>query len=92
MSVTLPSSRRLILPVGDSLLCPAFLPLSHTQQPLIRHRRLFTPTRSAAMLIEEGVDNHYQDIEKIGEGGFGTVFRAVSRLNGEASPPVTHHD
>jgi hypothetical protein len=28
MSVTLPSLRRLILPVGYSLLCPAFLPLS----------------------------------------------------------------
>jgi serine/threonine protein kinase len=44
------------------------------------------------MFIEEAIDNHYQDIEKIGEGGFGTVFRAVSRLNGEASSPVTHHD
>jgi serine/threonine protein kinase len=44
------------------------------------------------MFIEEGIDNHYQDIEKIGEGGFGTVSRAVSRLNGEVSPPPTHHD
>jgi hypothetical protein len=44
------------------------------------------------MFTEEGIDFHYQDIEKIREGGFGTVFRAVSRLNGEVSPLPTHQD
>jgi serine/threonine protein kinase len=44
------------------------------------------------MFTEEGIDNHYQDIEKIGEGGFGTVFQAVSRLTGEVGPFPTRHE